>query len=73
MNKPMAVESEHNLKRKLIAIDINELLSMDIPPRVALLEPGLPCKSLVMAYSKHGVGKTHLALNIANAMPRDGR
>lgn len=42
MSKPLAMETEYQLERKLIAIDIGELLSMNIPPREMLLAPVLP-------------------------------
>lgn len=73
MNQPLAVETEYQLKRKLVAVDIGELLSMEIPPREMLLAPILPRQGLVMAYSKRGLGKTHLALNIAYAVSSGGR
>jgi hypothetical protein len=73
MSKPLAMETEYQLERKLIAIDIGELLSMNIPPREMLLAPVLPRQGLVMAYSKQGLGKTHLALNIAYAVAGGGQ
>jgi putative DNA primase/helicase len=60
-------------KRRLQAVNVGELLSMEIPPREMLLAPILPRKGLVMAYSRRGVGKTHLSLGIAYAVASGGK
>jgi putative DNA primase/helicase len=46
---------------------------MEIPPREMLLAPILPRKGLAMAYSRRGVGKTHLSLGIAYAVASGGK
>jgi putative DNA primase/helicase len=59
--------------RRLHAVNVGELLSMEIPPREMLLAPILPRKGLAMAYSRRGVGKTHLSLGIAYAVASGGK
>ena len=58
--------------RKLRAVNVGELLRMEIPPREMLLAPILPRKGLMMVYSRRGVGKTHLSLGIAYAVASGG-
>src|SRR5436190_3632773 len=43
--------------RKLVALNVVEFLSREIPPREMLLAPILPTQGLVMLYSWRGVGK----------------
>ena len=50
------------------ALSIQELLSMDIPPRENILAPWLPAQGLAMVYAPRGVGKTHLSIGIAVAV-----
>ena len=50
-----------------------ELLIKEIPPRKNLLTPWLPSQGLCMIYSKRGLGKTWLALEIAYAVSSGGR
>ena len=52
----------------LNAVDIDDFLSMDIPPRENLLSPWLPQQGLTMIYAPRGIGKTYVALNIAFAV-----
>ncbi|MBT4448579.1 MAG: AAA family ATPase [Gammaproteobacteria bacterium] len=55
-----AIDS-HRLK----AIDIRDLMAMELPHRENIIEPWFPSQGLVMLYAKTGVGKTHIALEIA--------
>lgn len=57
---------------KLHTVSVDELLSLDLPPREMLLEPFLPTQGLVMIVAKRGVGKTHIALGIAYAVASGG-
>jgi len=59
-------------RRKLLALNILDFLSRDIPPREMLLAPILPTQGLVMLYSWRGVGKTHTAIGIALAVASGG-
>lgn len=56
----------------LIAINIEEFLSLDIPPREMVVDPIIPTQGLVMLYSKRGVGKTHIALGLGYAVASGG-
>jgi putative DNA primase/helicase len=60
------------LARKLLALNVVDFLSRDIPPREMLLAPILPTQGLSMLYSWRGVGKTHVAIGIAYAVASGG-
>ena len=45
---------------------------MNIAQRELILSPWLPKQGLAMLYAKRGVGKTHVALNIAYAVASGG-
>jgi hypothetical protein len=49
----------------LAALRIDKLLSREIPPRKIILSPWLPSQGLAMIYAARGVGKTHVALEVA--------
>ncbi len=53
-------------------VSLHEFLELDIPKREMILDPFLFEKSLVLIYSKRGVGKTHVALGIAYAIAKGG-
>lgn len=52
----------------LKAVNVRDLLSMDIQPRDMLLNPILPEQGLVMIHAPRGIGKTHVSLMIAYAV-----
>ena len=52
----------------LSALELDELLHMDIPPRQYLLAPIISAKGLLMVHAKRGIGKTYFALSIAHAV-----
>ena len=60
-------------KDSLVVLTLDELLNKKIPPRQNLLTPWLPSQGLCMIYSKRGLGKTWLALEIAYAVSSGGR
>jgi len=66
------VEQPEPARRRLLALNIFEFLSREIPPREMLLAPILPTQGLVMLYSWRGVGKTHTAIGIALAIASGG-
>jgi len=49
------------------------LLSIDLPPREALLWPWLPEKGLAMIHAERGIGKTWVAMNAAHALNTAGQ
>ncbi len=57
----------------LIAYNVAEFLTLDIPPRDQILAPILQTQSLSMIFAKRGIGKTHIALNIAYAIASGGK
>ena len=52
----------------LAPIDGHDLLNRQFPARSTILAPWLPTRGLAMIHAPRGVGKTHLALNIAYAI-----
>ena len=54
--------------RRLAPLDLDELLTLDIPPRGMVLDPIIPEKGLALLYAMRGTGKTHVALGIAYAV-----
>ena len=60
-------------KRKLLALNLVEFLSREIPPREMLLSPILPTQGLMMLYSWRGIGKTLTAIGIAYAVASGGK
>ncbi len=55
-----------------VVLTLSEFLALNIPPRQLLLSPWLLTQGLAMLYSWRGVGKTHMALNIAYAVSSGG-
>jgi hypothetical protein len=53
---------------RLVSLTGGELLAREIPDREMLLDPIIPSQSLVMLHAKRGIGKTFLALGIADAV-----
>jgi hypothetical protein len=53
---------------RLRAIGLDEFLKMDFPLRRMLLAPWLPMGGLAMLFAPRGVGKTHIALEVAYAV-----
>jgi putative DNA primase/helicase len=49
----------------LRSINVEDLMTLDIPPREMILAPIIPAQGLVMLYAPRGIGKTHVALSIA--------
>lgn len=60
------------LEAPLDAINLKELLELDIPPREQVLAPWLPVQGLAMIYAPRGVGKTMVGLSIAYAVAAGG-
>jgi putative DNA primase/helicase len=52
-------------KTTLKALNIRDLLSLEVPPREMLLNPIIPEQGLVMIHAPRGIGKTHVSLMIA--------
>lgn len=56
----------------LKAITVFELLKTEFKPKELMLSPWLASQSLSMLYAYRGLGKTHVALNIAYAVASGG-
>lgn len=56
----------------LVALDMSEFLSMQIPDRGYLLSPILPVQGIGILYAPRGVGKTVAALSVAVAVASGG-
>jgi len=52
----------------IVAVSLCDFLKLDLPQRVCLMEPWLPCSGLTQVYAYRGVGKTFFALNVAYAV-----
>jgi hypothetical protein len=61
------------LEHSLRAVQLEQFLTMKLPPREQILEPWLPTQGLAMIYAPRGVGKTHVSLGIAYAVASGGR
>jgi DnaB-like helicase N terminal domain/AAA domain len=55
-------------KKKLVATDLVEVISMDVSPIDHVLYPILPVKGIGMLYASRGVGKTYVSLAISYAI-----
>jgi hypothetical protein len=53
-------------------IGLKEFLALQFPPREMVLAPWLPVGGLAMLYATRGIGKTHVALEIAFAAATGG-
>lgn len=53
-------------------LTLDELLLFPFPKQEPILAPWLTTQSLAMIHAWRGVGKTHVALNIAMAIARGG-
>lgn len=70
-----AINGAHKTQESigLIAYNAAEFLALEIPPRDQILAPILQTQSLSMIFAKRGIGKTHIALNIAYAIASGGK
>lgn len=57
----------------LKALNISDLLSLNIRPREMLLNPIIPEQGLVMIHAPRGIGKTHVSLMIAYMVATGGQ
>ncbi len=68
-----ALRAERAKARRLQSLTAAELIALNIAPREMLLAPWLARKSLSMAHSWRGTGKTWFALGVAYAVASGGR
>jgi putative DNA primase/helicase len=55
-------------RKQVSAINYDDFLQQQLPPRQALLAPWLPMRGLAMIHAPRGIGKTHIALGAAWAV-----
>lgn len=67
-NAPLLTDSAPTVKPGLMAVSVEELLTMTLPQREFILNPVIPRQGLVMIYAPRGIGKTYLALSLAYAV-----
>lgn len=58
-------QSQQPAKNKLVTVDCQKLLMMDLRPIEFVIEPILPVKGIGMLYAWRGVGKTYVTLELA--------
>ena len=66
------LESALTKQHGLVALDMSEFLSMQIPDRGYLLSPILPVQGIGILYTPRGVRKTFAALSVAVAVASGG-
>lgn len=71
-NKINQLSDHLSPESKLQLITLIDFLTLNIAQRELILSPWLPKQGLAMLYAKRGVGKTHVALNIAYAVASGG-
>lgn len=64
--------SEMSATNSLCAVELAELLALELPPRELVLSPWLPKAGLAMIFARPGVGKTFISLNVAYAVASGG-
>lgn len=75
MDNLRALQSQHLIgpKSELKVYSIGDFLNLTIPVREDIFSPILQTQSLSMLFARRGVGKTHIALNIAYAVAAGGK
>lgn len=73
MNHPYAPPIDPAESTRLNAVQIDDFLAVDFPPRPFLLAPWMRTKSLSMLSAWRGTGKTMLSLGIGYAVSAGGR
>lgn len=59
-------------KPSIIGVTLAKFTSMNLPPRVNIMDPWLTEAGLCMIYASRGVGKTHFALEVMMAVACGG-
>ncbi|MGX1321813.1 hypothetical protein AB7M17_005266 [Bradyrhizobium sp. USDA 377] len=59
-------------RKQVSAINYDDFLRRDFPPRENLLAPWLPKAGLAMVHAPRGIGKTHFGHNVAWAVAAGG-
>jgi len=68
LEEKVKTEEKTAVPKKIRAIDVFELMALELPPRENLLSPWLPKQGLAMIHAFRGIGKTHVALGVSYAV-----
>ena len=71
-DKAAAESQDTTDKHQIVALDINDLLTIHFPPMEPMLSPWLCRQHLSLIHAWRGVGKTHFALGVAYAVASGG-
>ena len=71
-NEEAQPDTEHNKSRRLRAVTVAEMLTIEFKSREAILLPWLHTQGLTMIHSPRGVGKTHVGIWTAVAVTSGG-
>lgn len=58
---------------RLRTVTFHDLEAMEIAQREMILAPVLPAQGIAMIYAERGIGKTHVAMNVAYAVASGGK
>ena len=72
-DKAAAESQDTTDKHQIVALDINDLLTIHFPPMEPMLSPWLCRQHLSLIHAWRGVGKTHFALGVAYAVASGGK
>jgi putative DNA primase/helicase len=64
----VAMKKNDKDDKSILASSLNDLLSMDIPPREYIIYPIIPVQGLALLFAERGIGKTFVALSLAIAV-----
>ncbi|WP_081938095.1 AAA family ATPase [Leptospirillum ferriphilum] len=64
---------DHLSDDRVVVVSIEDLIKSEFPPRETILSPWLRKQSLDMIHAWRGIGKTHVALEIAYAVATGGQ
>ena len=70
--KVVEITGQTGQAQPLVSVGIEDFLQKNIPPPKLIMEPWLPERGLAMIHAQTGVGKTHIALNVAYAVCSGG-
>ncbi len=73
MSPPEVVKIHIPTGPRVVSIDTDDFIRMDLPERKELLSPWLPEQGLAMVHAERGIGKTYFALSCAYAVATGGK
>ena len=73
MSPPEVVKIHIPTGPRVVSINTDDFIRMDLPERKELLSPWLPEQGLAMVHAERGIGKTYFALSCAYAVATGGK